>query len=115
MSAARSGSGTPEPETVTDADFEQVVLGSEIPVVVDYWAPWCAPCLMLAPTMEVLASELRGHLTIAEVNIDENQGSAPHGLTTLNIRGIPTLVLYSNGPSRFTWLGPQQPRRSADC
>jgi thioredoxin 1 len=78
---------------ITDGNFEQEVLSSEHPVLVDFWAAWCAPCRMLAPTVEALADEYTGKARIGKLNVDENnQTSAKFG-----IKGIPTLILFKGG------------------
>ncbi|NIS81288.1 MAG: thioredoxin [Anaerolineales bacterium] len=82
-----------EPINVTDATFEKVVLQSEIPVVVDFWAPWCGPCKMVAPILEKLASEYGGKLLIAKVNTDEN----PKWAMDFDVQGIPTMLFISDG------------------
>ncbi len=78
---------------VTDATFEQEVLKSEQPVLVDFWAPWCGPCRMVAPAIEQLADEYAGKLKVAKVNTDEN----PRTPNSLGIRGIPTMIYFVNG------------------
>lgn len=78
---------------VTDATFADDVLNSQTPVAVDFWAPWCGPCLMMSPVIEQLVEELGDKLQLVKMNTDENQ-STP---TRLGIRGIPTLILYSDG------------------
>ncbi len=82
-----------EPIHVTDAAFEQSVLKSELPVVVDFWAPWCGPCKMVAPTLEKLSKEYAGKLVIAKVNTDEN----PDWAGRYGVQGIPTMLLIAQG------------------
>jgi thioredoxin 1 len=78
---------------ITDDTFEQEVLQSETPVLVDYWAEWCGPCKMIAPALDHIASEYAGRLKVAKLNIDENPMTPPK----YNVRGIPTLMLFKNG------------------
>ncbi|MSO76608.1 MAG: thioredoxin [Alphaproteobacteria bacterium] len=78
---------------VTDASFEQDVLKSETPVLVDFWAEWCQPCKQIAPSLEALAEELGDRVRIVKLNIDEN-AKAP---SQYGVRGIPTLMLFKNG------------------
>ncbi|OKO48222.1 MULTISPECIES: thioredoxin TrxA [unclassified Pseudomonas] len=86
---------------VTDATFEAEVLKADGPVLVDYWAEWCGPCKMIAPVLDDIATTYAGKLTIAKLNIDENQGTpAKHG-----VRGIPTLMLFKNGNVEATKVG----------
>ncbi|MCS6881141.1 MAG: thioredoxin [Oscillochloridaceae bacterium] len=82
-----------KPIVVTDADFEEKVLQADRPVVVDFWAPWCAPCRVIAPILDKLATEYEGRLTIAKINTDEEIEHA----SRLGIQGIPTLVIFKNG------------------
>ncbi len=77
----------------TDSNFKQEVLAADKPVLVDFWAPWCAPCRMLAPTIEELASEYDGKINVGKLNVDENAQIAGQ----FNIRGIPTLLLFKDG------------------
>jgi thioredoxin 1 len=79
--------------TLTDQNFEQEVLKSDKPVVVDFWAVWCAPCRMVAPTVDAIAEEYLGRVKVGKLNVDENQ-SVP---SRYNVRGIPTLLVFKNG------------------
>ncbi len=82
-----------KPIAVTDSEFEQKVLKSNVPVVVDFWAPWCGPCRVIAPVLDKLAGEYEGRLVIAKVNTDENVRWAGQ----FGIQGIPTLIIFKNG------------------
>jgi len=86
---------------ITDDTFEEEVLRSETPVLVDYWAEWCGPCKMIAPALDQIASEYAGRLKVAKLNIDENQSTPPK----YGIRGIPTLHLFRNGNLEATKVG----------
>ena len=86
---------------VTDTTFEDQVLNSETPVVVDYWAEWCGPCKMIAPILEEIAEEYAGKITVAKLNIDENQ-ETPQKYA---VRGIPTLMIFKNGNVAATKVG----------
>jgi thioredoxin 1 len=82
-----------EPVHVTDAAFEKVVLKSTLPVIVDFWAPWCGPCKMVAPILDKIAKEKAGQLIVAKVNTDEN----PEWATRYGVQGIPTMLFVANG------------------
>ncbi|MCE1252700.1 MAG: thioredoxin [Anaerolineae bacterium] len=82
-----------EPLHVSDAAFEKTVLQSELPVIVDFWAPWCGPCRMVAPILDKLAKEQAGSLVIAKVNTDEN----PEWAGRFGVQGIPTMLFVYNG------------------
>ena len=86
---------------VTDASFEQEVLQSKVPVLVDFWAEWCGPCRMIAPIVEQVAQETAGKLKIVKLNVDENPGTPPK----FAIRGIPTLILFKDGKPAATQVG----------
>jgi len=82
-----------EPIHVTDAAFEKTVLKSTLPVVVDFWAPWCGPCKMVAPSLDKIAKEQSGKLIVAKVNTDENSEWA----MKYNVQGIPTMLFIAGG------------------
>ena len=86
---------------VTDNSFEQEVLQSDIPVLVDYWAEWCGPCKMIAPVLEEIAAGYGGKLKVCKVDVDSNQESAQK----YGIRGIPTLMVFKNGNAEATKVG----------
>jgi thioredoxin 1 len=78
---------------ITDASFDEEVIKSDEPVLVDFWAPWCAPCRMVAPIVEELASSHEDNLKVCKLNVDENPAAAQN----LGIRAIPTLILFKGG------------------
>lgn len=86
---------------VSDETFEPEVLQSNVPVLVDYWAPWCGPCKMIAPILIEIAEEYGDRLKVAKLNIDDNQATPPK----YGIRGIPTLMLFKNGNIEATKVG----------
>ncbi len=86
---------------VTDESFEEEVLKSENPVLVDYWAEWCGPCKVIAPLLQEIAAEYAGRLKVAKINIDENPDTPPK----YGIRGIPTLMLFKDGHVEATKVG----------
>src|SRR5579872_5371757 len=79
--------------TFTDKDFDQDVLNSEVPVLVDFWAEWCGPCRMMTPTVDAVAKEYAGKVKVGKLNVDENGGTGMR----YNVRGIPTLLLFKGG------------------
>ena len=80
-------------EQVTDATFESLVLKSDLPVLLDFWAPWCGPCRAVGPIIDELAKEYEGKVRVVKMNVDEN----PATPTKFGIRAIPTLVVFKNG------------------
>jgi thioredoxin 1 len=89
------------PVKVSDASFQNDVLNSKTPVVVDFWAEWCGPCRMIAPALEELATEFGDKVTIAKINIDEN----PHTPQKFGVRGIPTMMIFQDGQVAATKVG----------
>jgi thioredoxin 1 len=87
--------------TLTDDSFDADVLQSDTPVLVDYWAEWCAPCKLIAPVLEEFADVYAGKLIIAKLNIDQNEATAPK----YGVRGIPTLMIFKGGNVEGTKVG----------
>jgi len=86
---------------VSDEEFDHLVLKSDGPVLVDYWAEWCGPCKMIAPILDKIAGEYEGRLTVVKINIDDNPGIPQK----YGVRGIPTLMLFKNGEVEATKVG----------
>ncbi|CAK0763315.1 thioredoxin 1 [Gammaproteobacteria bacterium] len=87
--------------TITDGNFEDEVLKSRIPVLVDYWAEWCGPCKVIASVLDDIAAEYAGRVKVAKLNIDQNPNTPPR----YGIRGIPTLMLFKHGQVEATKVG----------
>jgi thioredoxin 1 len=86
---------------VSDSSFEQDVLKSNVPVLLDFWAEWCGPCKMIAPILDQIATEYAGKVLVAKMNVDEN----PKTPMKFNVRGIPTLILFKNGQLQGQKIG----------
>lgn len=86
---------------ISDDTFEEEVLKSDIPVLVDYWAEWCGPCKMIAPVLDEIAKEYKGRLKVAKINIDDNSKTP----ALYGVRGIPTLMLFIDGNIEATKVG----------
>ena len=86
---------------VTDASFDEEVINSDIPVLVDYWAEWCGPCKMIAPVLEEVADNYEGKVKVCKVDVDSNKDSA----AKYGIRGIPTLMVFKDGAAAATKVG----------
>jgi len=90
-----------KPKDVTDTDFDQVVVNADNPVLVDFWAPWCGPCRMVAPIVEELADEYAGKVEFVKLNTDDN----PNTAVKYGIRSIPTLLVFKGGKPVGTIVG----------
>ena len=93
---------------ISDAQFETEVLQSEAPVLVDFWAPWCGPCLRIAPDLKKLSEELKGRLKVVKINVDDHQAQA----SKFGVQGIPKLILFKGGEQVAELTG--APRRPLD-
>lgn len=91
----------------TDGNFEDQVLKSAVPVLVDFWAVWCGPCRMMAPVVDQLASDYAGKVKVGKLNVDDN----PDIAARYGVRGIPTLILFANGKVKAQTVG-AQPRET---
>ncbi len=98
-----SAATSDHPITLSDATFDQVIGRSDKPVLVDFWAPWCGPCRMIAPTVEQLAREFAGRAVVAKLNVDDN----PRAAERFDVRGIPTLMIFKGGRVAERLVGAQ--------
>ena len=87
--------------SVTDSTFENDVLQSDIPVLVDFWAEWCGPCKTMGPTIDSLAVDYQGKLKVAKLNVDEN----PQAATQFGVRSIPTMIIFRDGQAQQSTVG----------
>jgi thioredoxin 1 len=96
---------------VSDQTFDSEVLQSPVPVLIDFWAPWCAPCRAIAPVVEELAAEYQGRVKIVKMNVDDN----PQTPTRYGVRGIPNLILFQGGTVREQIVGAVPRKRLVDA
>ncbi len=90
-----------KPVTITDNNFNDEVVKSTVPVIIDFWAAWCGPCKMIAPIVEELASEYEGKLKVGKLDVDENQETS----IKFGVRSIPTLLIFKDGQLKDTIIG----------
>ena len=95
----------------TDTSFDDEVLKAEVPVLVDFWAEWCAPCRMLAPAVEAVADQYQGKVKVGKVNVDENMAVSQR----FNVRGIPMLILFKGDKSKIRSSGTRAKTISSEC
>ena len=96
--------------TITRDNFEEEVLDSKIPVLVDFWATWCGPCMMLAPTVEEIAREMEGKIKVGKINVDEE----PELAAMFSIMSIPTVMVFKQGEAVATTVGVQTKEKLLD-
>ena len=96
--------------TVTDENFENEVIQSDIPVLVDFWAEWCGPCKTIGPTIESLAADYQGEVKVAKLNVDDN----PQAASRFGVRSIPTLMVFKDGEAQESVIGIKPKGQLAD-